>query len=428
MSLKYGFYNSASAANPDRLYSVEDFGEVLGSFVSDGIFENYGSAFAPSYNGTSKVLTIGTGKAWIKNTWCFNNPAQEFTISSELLPGTGNYRLYAVAIKVDKTARENSFIFVNSDSKTTQSALWSSLYYKLQTQITNQATQFLSILAVVQIFNALGSYAGELIDMRNMKRDDPTYGTYIGWQNIHDHYKIVTESPAVDASGLSINGVALDPDFNNKGIGRYGGLELDAVTRTSTDDMIQSAGDIMYDNSELISEGKTKLYCSLGDTVGAPEIYETTIANELSTRLPYDGYQSYRCLYEDHESYSSGGVITFSCPITAFMARIIRGKNGDYYPRKISITYETYNGMMTHQTDTFMYSHDIGNTYRYMRVSSVTARGSTYVNQDNGITVTFNQTTRLLTYSISRETTINIPYTNHGNPSNQASAFVVLEW
>jgi hypothetical protein len=69
MTLQYGFYDSL---NNDRLYNSEQMSRLFEGIITDGIFQSVGQGFVVSPN-SGMLINVGTGRAWIKNTWSYND-------------------------------------------------------------------------------------------------------------------------------------------------------------------------------------------------------------------------------------------------------------------------------------------------------------------------------------------------------------------
>ncbi len=80
MALSSGFYNSV---NGDRVYKAEQFGSLFDGLITDGVYQNWGSAFAVSVlSATSATLSVGTGRGWFNNTWLLNDAPLTVTLSA----------------------------------------------------------------------------------------------------------------------------------------------------------------------------------------------------------------------------------------------------------------------------------------------------------------------------------------------------------
>lgn len=102
MALTYGFYNSN---NGDRKYSATDFSRLFEGVFTDGIFREVGNAFNVSANGTDMTVSIGTGRAWFKNTWTDNDSVIDISIDQSELSLN---RIDVIVLIINKTNRVNS--------------------------------------------------------------------------------------------------------------------------------------------------------------------------------------------------------------------------------------------------------------------------------------------------------------------------------
>ena len=95
MAFKYGFYNSVAG---DRVYDAEDMASILGGIINDGVYSSIGGEFAVSPS-TGLNVSVATGRAWLLNTWCYNDSALivPMTASHASLP-----RIDTVIIEVNK--------------------------------------------------------------------------------------------------------------------------------------------------------------------------------------------------------------------------------------------------------------------------------------------------------------------------------------
>ena len=67
--LTYGFFNSL---NGDRTYNADQISSMFEGLISDGVFNNVGSALeVKAGNGLS--VTVGTGRAWLEDRWVRND-------------------------------------------------------------------------------------------------------------------------------------------------------------------------------------------------------------------------------------------------------------------------------------------------------------------------------------------------------------------
>lgn len=105
--LRYGFYNPV---NGDRKYTADDLNDILNGLVSNGVIPNVGDEFFVTAG--EAAVTVGTGKAIIDKIWTRNTEAIEFAV--DILNTSPRYD--AIYLKIDKEARENSFIYLEGEA------------------------------------------------------------------------------------------------------------------------------------------------------------------------------------------------------------------------------------------------------------------------------------------------------------------------
>ena len=76
MALTYGFYNSVSG---DRTYSAEQMNSFLDGVIEEGVFQAIGQKFEVKAT-TGRVVTVGSGKAWVAKSWTVNDAAISITM------------------------------------------------------------------------------------------------------------------------------------------------------------------------------------------------------------------------------------------------------------------------------------------------------------------------------------------------------------
>ena len=103
MALTYGFYNSVSG---DRTYSAEQMNSFLDGVIEEGVFQAIGQRFEVKAT-TGRVVTVGTGKAWVAKSWTINDAV----ISITMPPATAILsRIDAIVLEVNSSpgVRANS--------------------------------------------------------------------------------------------------------------------------------------------------------------------------------------------------------------------------------------------------------------------------------------------------------------------------------
>lgn len=107
--LQFGFYKSI---NGDRSYTADDLNEMVDGIISDGIISNIGDEFEVTIGsdatGNGRIITIGTGKALISNTWNKNTEPFELEISDI----NESSRYDSICLYVNKLERRNSIICI----------------------------------------------------------------------------------------------------------------------------------------------------------------------------------------------------------------------------------------------------------------------------------------------------------------------------
>lgn len=103
MGLTYGFYNSV---DHDRQYTATQMSQMFDGLVSDGIFENLGTALAVT-PGTGLEVFVGIGRAWFNNTWSYNDTILPLSIDE---PDLLLNRIDSVILEInnDEAVRANS--------------------------------------------------------------------------------------------------------------------------------------------------------------------------------------------------------------------------------------------------------------------------------------------------------------------------------
>lgn len=105
MALTFGFYDSV---NGDRTYNAREFSRFFDGILSDGVFEEIGDAFRVTA-GNGMSVNVGIGRAWLKNTWIFNDGSLPVVITaSEPILN----RIDSVVLYVDYPTRTNGISIV----------------------------------------------------------------------------------------------------------------------------------------------------------------------------------------------------------------------------------------------------------------------------------------------------------------------------
>lgn len=114
MTLTYGFYDSLSG---DRKYNADQMSRLFEGIITDGIFQSIGQTLVVSVN-TGMTVSVGTGRAWLKNTWTNNDSALVLTVlASESVLN----RIDTVVVEVNKDigTRANSIKIVKGTPAST---------------------------------------------------------------------------------------------------------------------------------------------------------------------------------------------------------------------------------------------------------------------------------------------------------------------
>lgn len=95
MALRYGFFNSVDG---DRIYDANDFGKLISSFITDGIYKDIEGGFSVTPGGQLSV-NVAPGRAWFNDTWTYNQSTINLDLgfSDLLLP-----RYDAVILEIDR--------------------------------------------------------------------------------------------------------------------------------------------------------------------------------------------------------------------------------------------------------------------------------------------------------------------------------------
>ena len=110
MTITSGFFNSQ---NGDRKYGADDMSSLFEGIITDGVFQNVGTAFSVTINST-RSIRVGSGKAWLKNIWVNNNSLYQINIPSAPV-SVNNKRIDAIVIDINKntTSRAGNIIIVS---------------------------------------------------------------------------------------------------------------------------------------------------------------------------------------------------------------------------------------------------------------------------------------------------------------------------
>lgn len=145
MSVSSGFFNSVDG---DRKYDAVQFSSIFDGMINDGVFEDFGDAFAVT-PGVGLSVIIGTGRCWFNHTWTYNSTPITMTLDSSSPDGS---RWDAIALKIDHSeeVRENSIIKVNgavssNPTKPTFTPTSNTFYYPLAYVKVNQSASSIGV-------------------------------------------------------------------------------------------------------------------------------------------------------------------------------------------------------------------------------------------------------------------------------------------
>ena len=117
MVVTSGFFNSI---NGDRKYDAEQFGSIFEGVIKDGVYKDVGDAFAVTATA-GKVVQVGTGRGWFRNTWIKNDKPITLTLNA---PDSVLPRYDYIVIRNDKSdgGRKNSITYLEGEPSTTPEA------------------------------------------------------------------------------------------------------------------------------------------------------------------------------------------------------------------------------------------------------------------------------------------------------------------
>lgn len=107
MALRSGFWDSIGG---DRVYSAYDMGIPFDGLISDGVFQNWGSAFRCEPGSDGKTLLISSGKGWKNHRWAVNDAAYEYQFNfSGVNSGNVTWCVLCLDFKVESFYRYAQF-------------------------------------------------------------------------------------------------------------------------------------------------------------------------------------------------------------------------------------------------------------------------------------------------------------------------------
>lgn len=112
MPVTSGFFDSTGG---DRKYNALQMSSVFDGIILDGVYANYGQAFAVT-PGTGLSVIVGTGRAWFRHTWTLNDSPLTLTLPAA---HATYHRWDAIVLDVDETARSNTITYVSGAAAST---------------------------------------------------------------------------------------------------------------------------------------------------------------------------------------------------------------------------------------------------------------------------------------------------------------------
>lgn len=110
--LTYGFFNSL---NGDRTYNADQISSMFEGLISDGVFNNVGSALeVKAGNGLS--VTVGTGRAWLEDRWVKNDAIVGVQLNAASVTLS---RYTAIVLRKDITNRTVSLTTIDGEAAET---------------------------------------------------------------------------------------------------------------------------------------------------------------------------------------------------------------------------------------------------------------------------------------------------------------------
>lgn len=79
MAVTYGFYNSLAG---DRKYDALQVSRIFEGIITEGVFATVGQNLAISANPGTMTINVGTGRAWLNNTWTLNDSNLVLTVQA----------------------------------------------------------------------------------------------------------------------------------------------------------------------------------------------------------------------------------------------------------------------------------------------------------------------------------------------------------
>jgi hypothetical protein len=110
MSFTFGFYNSQ---NHDRVYDAIQLSQIFDGIITDGVYASIGDHFAVTATSEKNKVIVGSGRAWFRHTWNYNDTELAITGSdAELVANVNRYDAIVLDINSNISARRNQILWV----------------------------------------------------------------------------------------------------------------------------------------------------------------------------------------------------------------------------------------------------------------------------------------------------------------------------
>lgn len=113
MSFTFGFYNSQ---NHDRKYDAVQLSQIFDGVITDGVYSSIGDHFlvtAPEDSTEQNKVIVGSGRAWFRHTWNYNDAKMAITgPPAELVENINRYDAIVLDINSNASVRSNQILWV----------------------------------------------------------------------------------------------------------------------------------------------------------------------------------------------------------------------------------------------------------------------------------------------------------------------------
>lgn len=113
MSFTFGFYNSQ---NHDRKYDAVQLSQIFDGVIADGVYSSIGDHFlvmAPEDSTEQNKVIVGSGRAWFRHTWNYNDAKMAITgPPAELVENINRYDAIVLDINSNASVRSNQILWV----------------------------------------------------------------------------------------------------------------------------------------------------------------------------------------------------------------------------------------------------------------------------------------------------------------------------